>query len=53
MKFIETTSPDASTGYLEHVINVWEEKRAEFHDKLAELYLSKARVASPDRKDGK
>lgn len=52
MRFLEDIGPDSCIGYLEHVIDVWEENGAEFHDKLSELYLAKAQTASKDQEDG-
>jgi hypothetical protein len=44
-KFLEKTDANAAVGYLEHVIHALGEKGADFHDKLAELYLARARAA--------
>lgn len=43
MQFLERTNLDACVGYLEHVVKALYEESAEFHDKLAELYLAGAR----------
>jgi hypothetical protein len=45
MHFLEKMNPDACVGYLEHVIDTLGEEGADFHDKLAELYLERARKA--------
>ena len=52
MHFLETTDSNACVGYLEHVIDVWEEKGADLQDKLAELYLARARTASKTESGG-
>lgn len=44
-KFLEKTDANAAVGYLEHVVHALGEKGADFHDKLAELYLARARAA--------
>jgi hypothetical protein len=41
--FLETTNRDSCIGYLEHLVHDLHDDSAEFHDKLAELYLEKAR----------
>ena len=53
MRFLETTNSDVCVGYLEHVIDVWEEKGADLHDKLAELYLGMSRTAPKTESGGK
>lgn len=42
--FLEKTNKEACIGYLEHLIDDLQDASAEFHDKLAELYLGKART---------
>jgi hypothetical protein len=42
--FLEKTNKEACIGYLEHLIDDLQDTSAEFHDKLAELYLEKART---------
>ena len=41
--FLEKTNTGACIGYLEHLIDALGETGAEYHDKLVELYLEKAR----------
>lgn len=43
--FLEKESSEAYQGYLEHIINVLGEDEADFHDKLAEIYLAQAKAA--------
>ena len=38
MRFLEGVDDGACVGYLEHIINDLGETRADFHDRLAELY---------------
>ena len=52
MRFIEETDADSCAGYLEHIINALGESGADFHDKLAELYLVKARLALKEGAEG-
>lgn len=40
--FLEKLHPDSAVAYLEHIIDIGE-NGADFHDKLAELYLSRVR----------
>ena len=42
--FLEKTNKEACIGYLEHLIDDLQDASAQFHDKLAELYLEKART---------
>lgn len=42
-RFLESVHPDSCIGFLEHIINDLEEGGAEFHDKLAELYIQDAK----------
>ena len=41
--FLARENKDACIVYLEHAIQTLEEHGAEFHDRLAELYLEKAK----------
>ncbi|KAK8861657.1 hypothetical protein IAR55_002480 [Kwoniella newhampshirensis] len=41
--FLEQTSEEACIGYLEHIITALGEEGADYHDKLAELYLGRVR----------
>lgn len=43
VEFLEKTNEEACVGYLEHLTGDLNDTSAEFHDKLAELYLGKAR----------
>lgn len=43
VSFLAKENRDACITYLEHAINSLEEEGAEYHDKLAELYLDKGR----------
>lgn len=48
MAYLDKLNVDACAGYLEHVIEHLKEEGAEFHDKLAEIYLDRARKSSRD-----
>ena len=41
MRFLDGTDETSCVGYLEHIIDDLGETRAEFQDRLAELYLKK------------
>ena len=43
VEFLVGQSKDACIVYLEYAIGILEETGAEFHDRLAELYLEKAK----------
>lgn len=43
VEFLVGQNKDACVMYLEHAIDTLEEIGAEFHDRLAELYLEKAK----------
>lgn len=43
VEFLAKENKDACVVYLEHAIQTLEENGAEFHDRLAELYLDKAK----------
>ena len=47
--FLEKTNKEACIGYLEHLTGDLKDTSAEFHDKLAELYLEKARTDEKTR----
>jgi hypothetical protein len=47
--FLEKTNKEACIGYLEHLIDELQDVSAEFHDKLAELYLEKARTEAESK----
>ncbi|WVR03742.1 hypothetical protein IAU60_000737 [Kwoniella sp. DSM 27419] len=51
MRFLENTNEDSCIGYLEHIIDTLGEEGSEYHDKLAELYLSRVRVAEKRNPD--
>lgn len=42
--FLSSIDRGACEGYLEYIIGMWGEEGAEFHDKLAELYMVDSRV---------
>lgn len=42
--FLEKESREAYQGYLEHIINDLGEDGADFHDKLAEIYLDQSKT---------
>ncbi|EIW66424.1 hypothetical protein TREMEDRAFT_70067 [Tremella mesenterica DSM 1558] len=48
VEFLETTSKEACIGYLEHLIHTLQEQGAEYHDKLAELYLERVKSSKDD-----
>lgn len=50
--FLEKQDLDACSGYLEHIINELGETGADFHDKLAEIYLSRAATGFSKAKKG-
>lgn len=41
LNFLKEGFKELAIPYLEHIIYVWEEKRAEFHNVLIQLYLEK------------
>lgn len=51
LAFLEAKNRDACIGYLEHLTEDLGEAGPEFHDKLAELYLSRAKKAVQGAKD--
>lgn len=50
MNFLAQTDPAACEGFLEHVIQTLKEDGADYHDKLAELYLDRARNGDTEGK---
>jgi Vam6/Vps39-like protein vacuolar protein sorting-associated protein 39 len=48
LHYLEKTDADACIAYLEHIIDHLGEGGPDFHDKLAELYLAKARERPQD-----
>ena len=44
MRFLDQLNSGACKGYLEHIINNLDESGAEFHDRLAELYIGDAKT---------
>lgn len=50
--FLDKQNLDACAGYLEHITNELGETGAEFHDKLAEIYLSRATTGVSKAKKG-
>lgn len=51
MVYLCKLNVDACVGYLEHVIEQLQEQGADFHDKLAEIYLERARRGSREGSD--
>ncbi len=47
LRYLEKTDTDACIAYLEHITEDLGEEGPDFHDKLAELYLAKAREEQP------
>ena len=45
LAFLSQENAEACQGYLEHIITDLKEEGSDFHDKLAEIYLEKAKVA--------
>jgi hypothetical protein len=42
-QYLEQTNKEACVGYLEHIIGDLKEEGSEYHDRLAQIYLEKAR----------
>lgn len=49
--FLSSIDGGACEGYLEYIIGTWREVGAEFHDKLAELYIVDSRVHPSEGED--
>ncbi|XAO26749.1 hypothetical protein I312_105589 [Cryptococcus bacillisporus CA1280] len=49
--FLSSIDRGACEGYLEYIIGTWREVGAEFHDKLAELYIVDSRVHPSEGED--